>query len=177
MLFRSNGEPVAFDPDPMKQMSHSIQIAYVAAPIYALGDFHRISGAGVYGIYYFGEPLPYAPDYDYCARPVYVGSAVPKGWSLGQVVNVQRSLALRCRVNNHRCSIDQVMNLDVNDFWVRVCVLDAAYIKFAEDDLTHLYQPLWNITLKGFGNKALGKERATSKVTAWDRQHPGRKRG
>jgi len=120
--------------------------------------------------------LPYAQDYDYCSTPVYLGKAVPDGWNIGEGVAILQSSKLYDRIMNHRTSIAQVDNLHVNDFLVRILMLDPDWIESAETFLIRKFCPVWNVRVRGFGNKALGIERGKSKISLWDQYHPGRKR-
>lgn len=166
-----------FDPDPTKQAFHDIAHAFLNSPIYTFANFPRIKGVGLYSLHYLGDPLRYAPDYDYAGLPIYVGKTVPKGWTIGMVTNVSQSDILYNRMmKDHYESIDQVNNLNVADFMVRVCLLHPVWIESAETFLVHQLQPLWNTQVRGFGNKVLGNGRKDSAVSLWDLYHPGRAR-
>ncbi len=78
--------------------------------------------------------------------------------------------------NDHRKSIEQAANLDVDHFYCRMLVLNAVWVPLTESALIARYVPVWNSIVPGFGNHAPGKGRAAGRVSRWDILHPGRGR-
>jgi hypothetical protein len=96
--------------------------------------------------------------------PVYVGKANGYG-------------GLYRRLADHRDSIVQAENLNIEDFEVRFIVLsdDDAYLAcMFESAFIKRYNPLWNKDLPGFGLHHVGDKRTNGKISKWDTVHPGR---
>jgi hypothetical protein len=143
-------------------------------------DCMDLSGAGVYAIYYVGDypayrPIKIANGSRGYSQPIYVGKAVPKGARKGGLsFDAGIGSALRDRLRQHRSSIEQARNLDIDDFKYRALTVDDIWIPLGENMLIEKFQPLWNRVIDGFGNKDPGRRRATQYRSSWDVIHPGR---
>lgn len=132
-------------------------------PAYPLKDVVAPKNAGAYLIY----PKNRTGRYAALARaglPVYVGKANGYG-------------GLRRRLSEHRKSIIQAENLNIEDFEVRFIVLadDDAYLAcMFEAALIKRYNPFWNTELLGFGKHPVGVNREEGQISPWDTMHPGR---
>jgi hypothetical protein len=147
-----------------------------------LGSIDRFTGAGVYSIYYTGDFDAYARlgvwnhDEDNLSVPIYVGKAVPTGGRKGNVdpeVSA-KGTALFSRLDEHRKSIEQVSNLEIEDFWCRYLVVDDIWIPLGESLLIQRHRPIWNSLIDGFGNHDPGAGRHKGARPNWDTLHPGR---
>lgn len=78
------------------------------------------------------------------------------------------------RLNKHRASIDNAVNLEVGDFHARWLIVEPIWIPLTESILINRSACVWNSVLDGFGNNDPGKERASGQRTRWDTVHPGR---
>jgi len=144
----------------------------------------RFAGAGVYLLYYSGKYVDYRFLVERNSKtedphPIYVGKAVPPGWrSARQATNTtQVSNKLYSRINQHRRSIEQVANLDVENFSCRFAILEGQesdLISTLEAAFIRRYKPLWNTQIDGFGNHDPGKGRYEQAPSEWDTLHPGR---
>jgi hypothetical protein len=149
-------------------------------PVHPLPPITRFQGTGVYILYYLGDFSYYtnykAANPESCDRPIYVGKAVPRGWR--QARNIQsNSTALYNRLKEHSRSIQQVQNLDINDFRCRFIILDDAesnLIGTIEAESIRRFTPLWNVAIDGFGNHDPGASRYNQAKSEWDVLHPGR---
>lgn len=130
----------------------------------------RFSGVGIYALYYRGDFPSYrtnAPE-----RPLYVGSALPKGGRTGGLA-YESERQLRDRLREHANSIEAVGNLDLAHFACRYLVLDYIWVLLAENHLIDYYSPVWNFVVKGFGIHPPGGRRPQNR-SRWDTLHPGR---
>ncbi len=139
----------------------------------------RFEGAGIYLIYYSGSFAPYskiaAANQKSFTQPIYVGKAIPPGGRKGlEGFDVPQGFALAGRLSEHSDSIAAADNLRLEDFRCRWLVLDEVFIRLAESLLISHYKPLWNVTVEGFGNHAVGSGRVTGRKPSWDVLHPGR---
>lgn len=140
-------------------------------------------GAGVYAIYYIGMHRPF-PAYEPIAnqnrnhrfeQPIYVGKAVPRGArKAGIGLGLNPGYALYDRLKEHAESIDQAINLDLEDFMCRFLVVDDIWIPLGESLFIRETRPLWNLVVEGFGNHDPGTRRAAQQRSLWDVLHPGR---
>ena len=112
---------------------------------------YRIGGRPLYGGA-SGHPALH-PSED---LPIYIGKAA----DLGK------------RLSRHRGVILKV-NLNVDEFAVRVVETGETNPDQIEDELINIFRPYWNVGLTGFGGNAPGRFRH-SKPSAWDRMHLGR---
>ncbi|MDH2408277.1 Eco29kI family restriction endonuclease [Streptomyces chitinivorans] len=134
-------------------------------------------GSGVYALYYNGPHELYAPiSSPECRIPIYVGQARPQGTRKAVVDNSEASVALWDRlVKDHKSSIEQVHDLEVEHFLVRYLVAIEAFVSLAERVMIRRYRPVWNSIVDGFGNHDPGKpRRKTGRRPPWDELHPGR---
>lgn len=174
----SAGAP--YNPLDKRNLADSIASALLKQPINSLSDCGTIVGAGVYAIYYVGNFKPYAPivrinrDGAF-SQPIYVGKAIPRGGRKGGFgADAAKSRALSARLRQHASSIEQVSNLDLDDFSFRSLVVDDIWIPLGENVLIEGFRPIWNLIVDGFGNKDPGNRRATQYRSPWDVLHPGR---
>jgi hypothetical protein len=171
----------AYNPLDKLNLAKSIEFELLRREPEALSNVDQIKGAGVYVIYYIGSFRPY---YSIAAenkagafaRPIYVGKAIPKGGRKGGLTkDASRGLALRDRLRQHKGSVEEAENLNVDDFFVRHLVVEDIWIPLGENILIETFKPLWNRAIDGFGNKDPGRRRATQFKSPWDVLHPGRK--
>ena len=146
-----------------------------------LGKVDHIAGAGVYVIYYCGPFDAYGAIRNsgetQLLKPIYVGKAIPKGGRKGGLTSegaAAKGRALADRLRQHANSVDDCINLELNDFWVRHLVVDDVWIPLGENILIETFKPLWNQAVDGFGNKDPGKRRSNQFKSPWDVLHPGR---
>lgn len=136
---------------------------------------------GVYALYYTGDHPLYecvnSANRGGCHLPIYVGKAVPRGARTGRAEREGRTTAsnnLYGRLNEHRRSIEQAENLDVEDFHFRVAAMEIDLVAWGESVLIGHLQPAWNQIISGFGIHDPGGGRAQQQRSVWDRLHPGR---
>lgn len=149
-------------------------------PVHRLPPLEQFSGSGVYGLYYAGDYELYVPvvrvNKTTCIQPIYIGKAVPQGWRTGRSIGLQRQ-DLYKRLREHAKSIQQAVNLRVDDFQCRFMILagiESDLVVPVEAELIRRYKPLWNTTVDGFGNHDPGSGRYNQAKSAWDILHPGR---
>lgn len=170
-----------YNPLDKLNIARSIELELLARDPVPLADMQAVAGAGVYAIYYTGGFAPYAAVSALNAsgrykQPIYIGKAIPKGGRKGGLTaDASRGRALADRVGQHASSIDQAVNLALEDFTVRYLVVDDIWIPLGENMLIETFKPIWNRAIDGFGNKDPGKRRATQYKSPWDVLHPGRK--
>ncbi len=142
---------------------------------------------GVYLLFYHGDHPLYRPiseaNADGCRMPIYVGKAVPAGTRSGRLRDEEaatrgrsstgRSSILK-RLLEHRRSIGQADNLDVEDFRVKTAPMEVDLAAWGESLLMRHYQPAWNGAVTGFGNHTPGKGRNEQQRSKWDKAHVGR---
>jgi hypothetical protein len=150
-------------------------------PIHKLSPAVRFNGAGVYVVYYIGQNKYYQELYQQnrleFAQPIYVGKAVPSGWRQAKSINDTTTTELYKRLKEHEKSINQVQNLEKEDFYCRFIVLEdsASYlIGTLEAALIRYYRPIWNTQIDGFGNHDPGSGRYNQAKSEWDILHSGR---
>lgn len=149
-------------------------------PIHRLPPLQRFFGSGVYGLYYTGDYELYARitrvNRNTCILPIYIGKAVPQGWRTGRNIGLQRQDLYR-RLREHARSIQQIVNLRVEDFQCRFMILagiESDLVVPVEAELIRRYKPLWNTVVDGFGNHDPGSGRYNQAKSSWDVLHPGR---
>jgi hypothetical protein len=152
-------------------------------PVHNLPPPETFLGTGVYALYYIGQnPLyeRYAElnrlAYSY---PIYVGKAVPKGWRQSRVSDsaLTQSRELHNRLREHSRSITVGAELSIEGFMCRFVIFENAasdMISTIEAALIKLNQPLWNVTIDGFGNHDPGRGRYEQAKSDWDVIHSGR---
>lgn len=172
-----------YNPLDKRHLAESIQRRFLQVPVANLSDDGARSstrGAGVYALYYSGDFVEY---HKISLRnrsasgslPIYVGKAIPPGGRVGGINQATRAVgAIRDRLRRHAQSIDQSLNLNVDDFQFRSLVVDDVWIPLGENMLIESFKPLWNTSLSGFGSNPTGEPRSGQKVSRWDTLHPGR---
>lgn len=169
-----------YNPLDKMNLGKSVAGALLDQAVVALSDTTELQGAGVYAIYYTGS----FPAYESVAarnrneefrQPIYVGKAIPKRGRKGDITtDTNKGTALRDRLRQHAASINQAVNLDLNDFYYRCLAVDDIWIPLGENMLIETFRPIWNVVIDGFGNKDPGARRATQHRSPWDVLHPGR---
>jgi hypothetical protein len=151
-------------------------------PVHKLPPSTKFHGTGVYAIYYIGRSPYYKAIYEQNRlgfhQPIYVGKAVPGGWRQARTSHKEKvTFELFARLNEHRKSISQSVNLDEADFACRFVILEdeaSQLISTVEAALVRLYKPIWNTLVDGFGNHDPGSGRYNQAKSDWDVIHPGR---
>lgn len=159
--------PDAYNPLAIPNLGKSLTEAFLERPLGPLPT-HTFKGAGIYGLYYLPAGVHY-PFYKREVRgkaPIYVGKAGSQ----------DSNNSLFTRLGNHRKSIEEAPNLNVEDFQCRYLIVDDVWIPLGEQLLIDKFKPIWNKLIRGFGNKTLGVERESQKSSDWDLLHPGRQR-
>ncbi len=153
---------------------------FVATPVYRLPPSQPFLGSGVYGLYYTGDYELYASiarlNPTGLVQPIYVGKAVPQGWRTGRNIGLERQDLYR-RLREHTKSIQQVVNLQIDDFQCRFMIftgIESDLVVPVEAELIRRYKPIWNTVIDGFGNHDPGSGRYNQAKSAWDVLHPGR---
>ena len=137
-------------------------------------------GAGIYALYYIGDFSAYARitaanKEKRFEAPIYIGKADPQGGRKGALeLDAAGGTPLYSRLKDHASSIDQVINLQLPDFFCRFLVVDDIWISLGERRAIQKYLPLWNTTVDGFGNHDPGNRRKEQYRSDWDVVHPGR---
>lgn len=140
--------------------------------------YNPFDGCGVYGLYYFGDYENYELvsndkwEYDF---PIYMGKAVPSGSRTGGAhLESSTGRGVYKRLLEHRKSIEQAENLDIDNFRVKYLITSSVWIRYCEQTLISYYKPWWNRYIDGFGDHDPGKGRANQERSVWDTLHPGR---
>lgn len=169
-----------FNPLDKRNLAESIAIAIERAPIHPLTPA-PFSAAGLYFLYYGGPFDAYAPLITLNSGghrwPIYIGKGMPPGVRKGAVEEgkkSKKSWGIYDRLYNHKKSIAQAANLNVEDFRCRWLSMDEAFIHLGETLLITKFRPVWNVAVEGFGNKVVGKGRAKAQRSNWDTLHHGR---
>jgi hypothetical protein len=143
----------------------------------------RFQGAGVYALYYTGqhhpydlyEPLKVLDATSLQSIPIYIGRSVSQGARKGKKkFNDPPGPVLYNRLRVHAASIEQAINLDVEDFLCRYIIIDEIWVPLAESLHITMYAPVWNQAVEGFGIKTPGKGREKQRRSEWDVLHAGR---
>lgn len=178
--------PPSFNPLDYSALSTSLADALMASPLVPLDSIEPFYGYGVYALFYTGD----MPAYSVLAKqnrhqpgswPIYIGKSSPssrKGvFDVGNIDTPDLGMGLYSRVaKDHRKSVEQATNLNVEDFTARLLVLSYMWVPLAETALIARYAPIWNSFVDGFGNHDPGKGRANGRMSRWDTLHPGRGR-
>ncbi|MCI0397815.1 MAG: Eco29kI family restriction endonuclease [Chloroflexi bacterium] len=153
---------------------------FMATPLHSVPPSMPFIGSGVYGLYYTGGLELYAPiakvNRDGYVQPIYVGKAVPPGWRTARIGS-SKTPDLYRRLREHARSIEQALNLQLEDFKCRFAILsdvEGDLVVPVEAELIRLYKPLWNMVIDGFGNHDPGSGRYNQALSEWDILHPGR---
>ncbi len=171
-----------YNPLEKENLGKSVADSLIKQKPVPLGSIERFSGAGVYAIYYTWDFDTYAKLRDWNTHvddlkiPIYVGKAVPTGGRKGNIDPEisAKGVALFCRLDEHRKSIEQATNLEIGDFWCRYLVVDDIWIALGESLLIQRHRPIWNSLIDGFGNHDPGSGRHQGARPNWDTLHPGR---
>ena len=180
-------KPRSYNPLDYASLSETLARELMAADLIPLVDVEKFYGNGVYALFYSGDFPAYREmaDINFSepgTLPIYIGKASPKtlkGNDLDAcVVDTRQSgTALYDRVaKDHRKSIEQAINLDVEHFACKMLVLNAVWVPLTESALIGRYVPVWNSILPGFGNHDPGGGRKEGKIARWDILPPGRGR-
>jgi len=169
-----------YNPLDKLHLGESVAKALLVRPMVALPPEEPFAGAGVYALYYVGHFPAYQKIAEknrdnQWAAPIYIGKAVPPGarkggYGLGELPGE----VLYRRLREHAESIQQTMNLLLDDFRCRYLVVDDIWIPLGESLLISTFTPVWNQKLDGFGNHDPGKGRYNQQRSLWDVVHPGR---
>ena len=150
-------------------------------PVQSLPPLVRFHGTGVYAIYYTGKNDYYKAIYEQnrleFRQPIYIGKAVPSGWRQAKDAKEGATYELFGRLKEHGNSINQVENLEKNDFSCRFMILEdtaSHLIGTVEAALIRHYKPIWNTKIDGFGNHDSGSGRYNQAKSDWDILHRGR---
>jgi hypothetical protein len=171
-----------YNPLEKENLGKSVADSLIKQKPVTLGAIERFFGAGVYAIYYSGNFDTYSRlrEWNTSAEnlnaPIYVGKAVPTGGRKGNIESEAsaKGTALFGRLDEHRKSIEQATNLDIDDFWCRYLVVDDIWIPLGESLLIQRHRPIWNALIDGFGNHDPGAGRYNGARPNWDTLHPGR---
>jgi hypothetical protein len=171
-----------YNPLEKENLGKSVADSLIKQRPTPLGSIERFAGAGVYSIYYTGFFDPYSKLGEWNSSvndlkiPIYVGKAVPTGGRKGNVDPEisAKGTALYSRLEEHRKSIEQASNLEIDDFWCRFLVVDDIWIPLGESLLIQRHRPIWNSLIDGFGNHDPGSGRHKGARPNWDTLHPGR---
>ncbi|MGW7304478.1 Eco29kI family restriction endonuclease [Streptomyces sp. NPDC054835] len=109
-----------------------------------------------------------------CAVPIHVGKSLPSGKSRSGIV-VRGSMNRRLRT--HLRSLEDVHDLDAQDFLVRYLPVDEIWTIGPERLTIGDHRPVWNVVVEGFGVHTQGSVRAaTTPRTLRDELPPGKPR-
>lgn len=175
----TDSKVVPFNPLDKRHLGESVGQAMLRQAVRPLAALKSFKGAGLYAIYYKGG----FPAYELISKPnqngaftapIYVGKAVPKGARKGGGQESSPGVVLYNRLMQHKKSIEEAKNLDINDFYCRFLIVDDIWIPLGESLLIAKFHPLWNKLIDGFGNHNPGKGRHQGQRPRWDTLHPGR---
>lgn len=180
-------KPRSYNPLDYVSLSETLARELMNSELMALSEVEKFYGDGVYALFYSGDFPAYVElgEINYSmpgTLPIYIGKAGPKTLTGNDLdataVDTERvGTRLYDRVaKDHRKSIEDAINLDVNHFSCRMLVLNAIWVPLTESALIAKYSPVWNSVLPGFGNHAPGGGRSAGKISRWDVLHPGRGR-
>ena len=162
-----------FDPSNTRLFGRFAAIALVAQNRIALNEVEHVYGSGVYALYYTGGYAEYATVTN-TESPLYVGKAQPKA---GAVLSVEQGTAVTSRLIEHKRSITNAQNLDINDFECRYLVIAAGWETPAELELMRYFYPVWNEGIgpvHGLGKHGDSSTTRGNRRSPWDTLHPGR---
>ena len=167
-----------FNPLDRINLGKSVAEALLESAAHSLKKLPRFGGSGIYAIYYAGKFPLYKTIAARNAKgkfeaPIYVGKAIPKGGRKGDSDDDSGS-SLQKRLGEHAKSVEQVSNLDINDFHCRYLIVEDIWIPLGESLLIAKFAPIWNKVIDGFGNHPPGSGRHQGMRPRWDVLHPGR---
>jgi hypothetical protein len=183
MNIEFNRDEHVYSSDAFEEIIKDTIRFFNGTPVLYLPPKDKFHGTGVYAIYYIGKGDLYREISEKnrleFSLPIYVGKAVPHGWRQAKIEdqNDKKTFELNGRLREHSRSIDQVNNLNLQEFQCRFMILEgssSSLIGTVEAALIRYYRPLWNIKLDGFGNHDPGKGRYNQAKSDWDVMHRGR---
>lgn len=170
---------IPFNPLNKRHLGESVGQAMLRQPVVPMNNLKTFDGAGIYAIYYQGD-FPVYEAISKCNRegdfnaPIYVGKAVPKGARKGGDLEATPGRVLFNRLTQHKRSIGDASNIEIEDFHCRFLIVDDIWIPLGESLLIAKFNPMWNALIDGFGNHDPGKGRHAGLRPRWDVLHPGR---
>lgn len=175
----TNDNIIPFNPLDKRHLGESIAQAMLCQSALPLANLNRFNGAGIYAIYYKGsfpgyEAIAMRNTREKYTAPIYVGRAVPKGSRKGGDLSADPGPALFLRLRDHKRSIVEATNLEVEDFACRYLAVEDIWIPLGETLLISRFTPVWNKLIDGFGNHTPGRGRFAGQKPRWDVLHPGR---
>lgn len=175
----TDNKVVPFNPLDKRHLGESVAQAMLRKPAIPVTELERFDGAGIYAIYYSGDFEAYEAiagrnRENRFLAPIYIGKAVPKGSRKGGDLESSAGQVLYNRLAQHKRSVEEATNLDVDDFHCRYLVVDDIWIPLGESLIIAKFLPLWNKLIDGFGNHDPGKGRYAGFRPRWDVLHPGR---
>lgn len=169
-----------YNPLDRENLGKSIAQALLENECVPLASIKKLKGAGIYALYYSGDFFAYknlvaSIDLTDAGGLIYVGRAEPPGKRKGDAYGSEGDVkSLQGRLNNHRKSIEEAINIELDDFSCRYLLVEDIFIPLGESLLIADHKPLWNTIIDGFGNNAPGKGRDKQVQSRWDTLHPGR---
>lgn len=165
-----------YNPLERMNLARSVEATLLQQPLLRLPLIEPFRGAGLYALYYRGAFPAYHPISSSEWRvPIYVGKAEPQGARKGLIdPSVAAGPVLFKRIGDHSKSVAAATNLNIEDFRVRLLVVEDIFIGMAEQLLIQEFRPLWNVYVSGFGLHDPGSGRHGSERSEWDEVHPGR---
>ncbi len=179
--------PQIFNPLDREAIGDSLLQAFDRQPRIPFPPPNQFAGIGVYALYYEGDNPLYKlvtarNKQDDRSWPIYVGKGVAQGSRKGGRLSTpqQTEPSIYKRLMLHKISLDEAGAADPSvaptSFYCRYLVIDDTWIRLCETFLIEKKQPVWNLTLDGFGNNPQGKGRKDQQRSKWDTLHPGRTR-
>ena len=101
-----------YDPLTWENLMAGVVVRFEQQPCVSFTEIDNADGPGVYTLFYTG-PHPAYTAISGTPRPIYVGKAVPRGTRKGSMEG-KGQYALRNRLNNHRRSIEDSINLQLD---------------------------------------------------------------
>ncbi len=166
--------PRVLDPSDPYTVGTVIATALLQQRRAPLGSVERFYGSGVYAIYYLGEFPTYA-SVAATETPLYVGKADPADHS-AETPEAQGE-RLSGRLRDHKRSVRNAENLNIEDFECRYLVVKSAWQGTAETYLIERFKPVWNNEIGicfGFGKHGDSSSTRKNTRSPWDTLHPGR---
>lgn len=174
-MFDINNHIVQISDKKIEAIVKPALVFFEGTPYYQLTNLPKFDGAGVYAIFLKSTDETCYKGCLPSMHPIYVGKAVPAGSRQGKATEV--GAVLKNRLQKHLRSIEQVDNLENEDFLCRFMIIKGQateMISTMESYLIREYNPLWNSYIDGFGINAPGKGRYNQSPSEWDTLHPGR---